>query len=115
MKNITADKKLIAKCGLYCGACSKFLKSSCPGCQDNIKATWCKVRSCCLEHSYGSCAECSSYAQAVECGKFNNFIARIFGFIFRSDRNACIERIKELGPESYAREMTEQQKQTIKK
>lgn len=29
MKNIKADKQLIAACGLYCGACRKYLAGKC--------------------------------------------------------------------------------------
>jgi len=32
MKEIIADEKLVAKCGLYCGACGAYLKGRCPGC-----------------------------------------------------------------------------------
>ena len=50
MKEIISDPKLVAFCGLYCGACKAYLKERCPGCHDNEKATWCKVRTCCLEN-----------------------------------------------------------------
>ena len=33
MKNIKADKAMIAVCGLYCGACRKYLMDKCPGCR----------------------------------------------------------------------------------
>ena len=46
MKNIESDKELIAACGLYCGACRKYLAERCPGCRLNEKAAWCKIRSC---------------------------------------------------------------------
>lgn len=40
MKEIEADKNLIAACGLYCGACRKYLSAKCYGCHNNEKATW---------------------------------------------------------------------------
>ena len=43
MKEIVADPKLVAYCGLYCGACGAYLRGRCPGCIENYKATWCKV------------------------------------------------------------------------
>ena len=75
MKNIVADTDLIAYCGLYCGACRKYLREKCPGCHENEKATWCKIRSCCDEHDYLSCADCQEFENILECKKFNNLIA----------------------------------------
>jgi hypothetical protein len=115
MKEIVADPKLVAYCGLYCGACKKYLKGRCPGCIENNKATWCKVRACCIEHNYSTCADCSILNGAADCKEFNNFIARVFGFIFRSDRQACIELIKEKGVEQYAAEMAKNQIMTIRR
>lgn len=41
-KTITASTDHIAACGLYCGACRKYLNDKCPGCRQNDRATWCK-------------------------------------------------------------------------
>ena len=35
MKTIVPDIQNIAACGLYCGACRKFLIGKCPGCKHN--------------------------------------------------------------------------------
>ena len=94
----------IAACGLFCGTCRKFAKGSCPGCHPNERASWCKVWTSCIEHGWQSCAECTLMS-LESCGKFNNFIARIFGFVFRSDRRGCVERIREVGCEAFAAEM----------
>ncbi len=51
----------------------------------------------------------------MECKFFNNFIARMFGLIFRSDRNACIALIKEKGYQSFAEYMAGNGWQTIRK
>ncbi len=40
-----------------------------------------------------------------ECRKFNSFVGKVFGVIFRSDRRGCIERIREVGPDAFAAEM----------
>ena len=94
----------IAACGLFCGTCRKFAKGSCPGCHPNERASWCKVRACCIGHGWQSCAECT-LMPLESCGKFNNIIERIFGFVFRSDRRGCVERIREVGCEAFAAEM----------
>ncbi|MHC5036160.1 MAG: DUF3795 domain-containing protein [Planctomycetota bacterium] len=115
MKDIVSDPNLVAYCGLYCGACGAYRKGRCPGCHDNVKATWCGIRSCCMEHSFGSCADCKDFKDPNDCKKFNNFIAKIFAFIFRSNRAACIRQIRELGIQGHADKMTEEGRQSIKR
>ena len=107
MKPIVADGGLVAYCGLYCGACRAWRRGRCPGCRENEKATWCKVRRCCVENGWGTCAACDEVGDVADCGKFNNFIARLFGLIFRSDRRACVLRIGEVGVEAFTAEMAE--------
>ena len=115
MKDIISDKNLIAYCGLYCGACGKYLNGKCQGCKENVKASWCKIRSCCIENKYSSCADCKTISSANDCKKFNNFISKIFALIFKSDRNACINQIKEQGYDSFAEYMASNKLQSIKK
>ncbi len=115
MKSIVSDPALVARCGLYCGACKAYLKEKCLGCAENEKATWCKVKKCTAENNYATCAECEKEGGAAACKEFNSFMAKVFGFIFRSDRAACIARIKEIGIEQYAAEMAEKKEQTIKR
>jgi hypothetical protein len=115
MKTIEINTNLIAKCGLYCGVCRSYLKEKCPGCTENTKATWCAVRTCCLENNYKSCADCKEFENAMDCKKYNNFIAKMFGFVFRSDRAACITLIKEQGYENFAAYMANNNLQTIKR
>ena len=114
METIKTDKALIAFCGLYCAACKKFTSAKCPGCKGNNKASWCKVRTCCLDNSYNSCADCNS-TSLLACKKFNNNISKLIGLVLCSDRPACISRIKEIGYEAYADEMSAERKQTIKR
>ena len=113
-KQIVVDKHLIASCGLYCGACGSYLKGKCPGCKENVKATWCKTRLCCIENNYSSCADCQKI-ELMDCKKFNNVFSKLIGFILRSDRPACIRRIKEIGTEKYAIEMAASKRQSIKR
>lgn len=112
-KQIEVNRDLIARCGLYCGACHKLLNEKCPGCRKNKKATWCKIRSCSTSQGYHTCADC--LMDVKQCGTYSNLIGKIFGFIFRSDRAACIARIREIGGEAFAAEMAEKEQQTIKK
>jgi len=113
-KQIVADARMIAYCGLYCGACGSYLKGKCSGCKENVKATWCSIRKCCIENKYQSCADCKTI-ELKECKKYNNLISKVIGLILNSDRSACIRRIKETGYEGFAKEMAENKKQTIRR
>ncbi len=115
MKEILVDTKLIAYCGLYCGSCRSYLKGSCPGCAENKKASWCKIRTCNMELGYASCADCKEFSNAMECKKYNNFMSKMIGFILKSDRNACINMIRSTGYDQFALYMAENKFQTIKK
>ncbi len=114
-QTLEARPELVAACGLYCGACKSFLKGKCPGCRENKKASWCKVRSCNLEHNTSSCAQCSEFVDPMACKKFNNVISKAFGFVFNSDRGACIRQIRDQGIEGHAQTMTSAGRMTIAK
>lgn len=111
----SGDPKLIAFCGLYCGECGAFKRGRCPGCAGNAKATWCAVRACCLDAKRDSCAACPAHADPRACGKYHNWISRLFGFVFRSDRAACVRRLREVGPEAFAGEMARTGRQSMKR
>ena len=115
MKEIVSNPNLVAYCGLYCGACRKYLNEKCPGCHENKGATWCKIRSCCTESHFSSCADCNQFQDPTECRKFNNVISKIFGLIFRSDRAACITQIREIGVQGHADKMANLKQHTIRK
>lgn len=113
MKSITVSKDNIAACGLYCGACRKFLSGKCPGCKNNEKASWCKIRQCCISKGYHTCAECERDVR--ECKIYSNFISKVFALLFNSDRPACISYIREQGEIAYVEEMNKRKCQTIKR
>jgi hypothetical protein len=115
MKPIVADVKLVAYCGLYCGACGAYRRGRCPGCHENQKAAWCRVRTCCMENDYWSCAQCKSPSDPRDCRKCTNFISRLFGLIFRSDRRACIAQIRKKGLHAHAELMAAAQTRTIRR
>jgi hypothetical protein len=113
MQEVKANPRLVAHCGLYCGACRSYLKGGCPGCSDNSKAAWCGVRRCCQENAYASCADCQNYCDPRDCRLFDNFISRAIGLVLNSNRRACILRIRDLGHDGYAAFMTERGLQTL--
>ena len=113
MKEIVADSNLVAHCGLYCGACGAYLRGRCPGCHENEKASWCKIRICCRDNDYATCADCGAYADPKSCSAFHNFLSRIIGFVLRSDRGKCIARIGEIGVGAFAEEMAEKRRQSL--
>lgn len=113
MKSIISDVRLIARCGLYCGACRRYLQDKCQGCRLNDKASWCGIRKCVREKGLSTCAGCGT--EVIDCKTYSNFIAKIFAFIFKSDRQACIRFIKEHGEQAYADEMTKRECQTFKR
>jgi len=113
MLPIVADETLVARCGLYCGACGAYRRGRCPGCAGNEKATWCQVRSCCHAAGFQSCAECTTHPDPSDCRKYNNIIARVFGWIFRSNRRACILQIRQQGLTGHAQLMAQQGRQSL--
>lgn len=106
---------LVASCGLYCAECRSYQKGKCPSCAENKKATWCGVRTCVAANNYKSCADCQQFSDPMQCAKFNNFMSKLFAFVFRSDRAACISMIKEKGYEGYSLYMAQNGLQTIKR
>jgi hypothetical protein len=115
MKEIISDSRLVAYCGLYCGACKGYLKEKCPGCHENEKATWCKIRSCCTKSQYSTCADCKQFSDPSNCKMFNNLISKIFSVIFRSNRAACIRQIRDNGIQGHADRMADLKIQSIKR
>ncbi|HEX2937165.1 MAG TPA: DUF3795 domain-containing protein [Bacteroidales bacterium] len=105
----------ISFCGLYCAGCRSYIKGKCPGCEGNTKATWCKIRTCCMDKGIKSCADCIEYSKPMDCKKFNNFVSRMFALVFRSDRAASIEMIKKIGYDGYAQYCTENKIMVIRK
>jgi hypothetical protein len=114
-KEIVKNTSLIAACGLYCGACGSYTKGRCPGCKENSKASWCKVRSCCMEKSIDNCSQCIDYPNPQDCTKYNFFISNLIGFVTGTKRSLNIEAIKQKGAEGFVTFMTENKWQSIPK
>lgn len=115
MREVAINPSLVAYCGLYCGACGAYLKEKCPGCHDNAKATWCEIRKCVSQKRWDSCAQCTEFADVNDCRKFNNFMSKMFGLVFGSDRKACIDQIKRVGVRGHAEEMAKLRRQSLKR
>ena len=111
---------LVAYCGFYCGACPTFIKGKCKGCKgDSPKCALgykaCKVRPCCIENQYSSCADCKKYDSVRDCKLYNPFMIRFGQFITRTNRRKGIEMIKENGEVKFANYMSHKNWVTIKK
>jgi hypothetical protein len=96
---------IVARCGLVCSNCGAFRRDRCGGCHsDKPMFSRCPVKACAVEKGCSTCAACESFPDLRACGKLNNFIARIFGFIFRSDRIGSLYRIREIGLDAFKAE-----------
>ncbi|RJO68700.1 MAG: DUF3795 domain-containing protein [Myxococcales bacterium] len=97
----------VAACGLFCSNCGRFKKGKCEGCQ--IAPAWasCPVRACCAERRITTCAECTAFAAPGDfhdCKKLNNFIAKVFAFVFGSDRLGSLVLLRDKGMAAYLAE-----------
>lgn len=115
MKEIISDTERVACCGLYCGACRTYIYEKCKSCRDDESHSWCKIRACCSEKGIHTCAECQEHPDPNTCRKYNNFISKVFGFIFKSDRATGIRMIREKGLQAFADHMASAKLQAIKK
>jgi len=105
MATSVVDPGLVARCGLYCGACRAYLTHRCRGCRSNESCAWCRAGSCCEARGLFSCAECADYDDVRACPRFNGFMPKVLSLVLRADRAACIARIRAGGYESFAAEM----------
>lgn len=110
---IKNEAQLIAYCGLYCGSCRKYISGKCPSCQQLASPHWCKIRTCCIDKKFASCAECSLETPNA-CKTFNNPISKVFKFLFGSDREKSILFIRERGAICYAGQMSKTGQQSFK-
>ncbi|MCK5173858.1 MAG: DUF3795 domain-containing protein [Planctomycetes bacterium] len=96
---------VVAYCGLVCSDCGAYLKGRCQGCHcDKPMNKGCKVKPCAQERNCSTCGDCGGFENLKECDKLNNFISKIFAFIFRSDRIGNLNRIREIGIDRFKEE-----------
>lgn len=88
----------LAYCGLVCSQCGAFIRGRCRGCHSpKPMHSRCLVKRCAVERKIASCAECNEFADLHDCRKLNNFVSKLFGLVFRSDRIGNLERIRRGG------------------
>ena len=93
---------IVAYCGLVCSNCGMYQKGKCLDCHsDKPMNQNCAMKACAMGREYTTCAQCEEYAELKECKKLNNLISNFFGFIFRSNRLGNLNRIREIGLDSF--------------
>ncbi len=94
----------VGACGLFCSNCGSFKRGRCKGCQIEPGFKRCAVRLCCIEKGITICAGCSEFESPRdyhECKKVNNFIARIFSFVFGTKRPEALAMLRDQGRDAY--------------
>jgi len=100
-----APDMIVARCGLVCSNCGALRAGRCGGCHsEKPMFSRCPVKACAVEKGYATCADCTDFADLKQCRKLNNWIARIFGLIFRSNRIGGLYRIRDVGLDAFKAE-----------
>lgn len=70
----------IGCCGAYCGTCRAFKEQTCKGCKlgyengkRDISKAKCKIKVCCINRNYNSCADCPD---TLTCQTINEFYGK---------------------------------------
>lgn len=88
----------LAYCGLVCSSCGAKRSGKCQGCHSpKPMHSRCLVKKCAMEKGLVCCADCRDFGNLRECRKLNNWISKLFGLIFRSDRIGNLETIRDVG------------------
>lgn len=97
-----AEDVIVAYCGLVCSECGAYTRGRCQGCHsDKPMYRGCKVKPCAIERNCSTCAACEDFPDLRKCRKLNNVISKVFGFIFRSNRIANLDRIRQIGLDEF--------------
>lgn len=99
---MTDDERLIGYCGIYCKKCTEFISGKCDGCRVDSEKTAviyrkCRVKPCCAENAFFTCADCTIYTSTKDCKKYNPLLLKISSWIGSVNRSKCIEMIKTEG------------------
>jgi hypothetical protein len=118
-KIIPKDENLISYCGFYCGTCPTYTGGKCEGCRGNsplcaVGYHKCKVRPCCIENAYFSCADCEKYITVKSCKEYNPLSIKFGEYISCTSRQKSIEMIREKGVTAFIEYMVSKEWVTMK-
>jgi hypothetical protein len=99
---IKKDSKLVSYCGLYCGACKKYINELCKGCKEKETPEWCKVKPCNESKKTDSCSECNEVNNYKNCTKLYPLSYKFGEFIAGMSREAGLNMIKNKGKIKFA-------------
>ncbi len=92
----------LAYCGLVCSGCGAFTRDKCKGCHSpKPMHSRCLVKKCASEKGFVSCADCAVFPDLKDCKKLNNFVSKLFGLVFRSDRIGNLRKIRDTGLDEF--------------
>ena len=92
----------IAYCGIICSHCGAYKKGKCLGCASGKQRfASCPVRKCNIEKGQRNCSECKAFADFHDCKKLWNAMAKIFHYIFRSNRIGNLQQMRKLGIDKF--------------
>lgn len=101
----TSQTVIVACCGLVCSNCGAYKRDKCKGCHsDKPLFASCPVKACATFRQFSTCAECTPYHDLTQCGKLHNYISRLFGWVFGTNRIGNLCRIREIGLEAFKAE-----------
>ncbi len=107
--NTDTENTIVAYCGLICSKCGAFIKGKCQGCHsEKPMFKNCPVKKCNIEKQFSTCSDCTDFSELKNCKKLNNWISKIIGFIFKTNRIANLCKIKEIGFEKFKAEAKSQ-------
>jgi hypothetical protein len=55
------------------------------------------VKKCATGKGIECCGTCGDFPDLRDCRKLNNFVSKVFGFVFRSNRIGNLEAIRQAG------------------
>ncbi len=115
-EQMTDNEQFIGYCGIYCKECIRFTSGKCEGCRGGLTNGFkkCQVRPCCVENGFFTCADCTKYASAKDCKKYNPLLLKIAAWVQSTSRIKAIEMIKEKGQAEFLAYMTDRQWVIIK-
>ena len=118
-EQLISNENFIAHCGFYCGACPTYLSGKCEGCRGDspkcaVGMKKCKVKQCCVENGFFSCADCTKFTTTQDCEKYNPLSIKFGEWISNTSRKKAIEMIKAKGQAEFLAYMVDKNWVTVK-